>query len=119
MFASRPPPPISAAHERRITRNVTVLDLVVLLGNVFRGLADNTVGYEDTKLPLDTLVRHLNRRVKVWLRDLEPALWACNLLDEKGDFWHPKGVTFDRWISTMLPYDKFDKLYNLVEEKNG
>lgn len=105
------------APDRRLTRIVTVLDLVVLLGNVCRGLADVSVGYEDVKLPVDTLVKHLNRPVKVWLNDLEPALWACNLLSEKGKFWHPKRASFDRWISTMLPYDNFDRLYNLVEEK--
>lgn len=100
------------------TKAVSVLDLVVLLGNLCLGNADKDVGFEDARMGINTIISKLNHAppVATKIYAIENALWACNLLNEKGKFWHPMGIPFDRFVAKMLPDMKFDRNYNLIEE---
>lgn len=75
------------------------------------------VGFEDANQTIEALCAKLNMKVTVRESDVESALWSCNLLSEKRRFWHPKGLTFDEFLSKLLPGASFDKMYNVIKEK--
>jgi hypothetical protein len=59
-------------------------------------------------------------KVMVDKRVAEAALYACNVMDEMGDFWHPDGKRFDTFLKDVLQSDeKFDKFYNTIERGSG
>lgn len=108
---------ISSLTPGRSMRTVTVLDLVCLLANTYRGAARDDVGFEDATMTIEALTTKLNAKVRVDIRDIESCLWACNLLDERKQFWHPKDLNFDQFIAKLLPDAAFDKTYNFIMEK--
>ncbi len=98
---------------------VSVLDLVVLLDNVYRGADHPEVGFEDANKTLPMLAKYLGRSHElVDEGSIESALWSCNLLDENGAFWHPTDKTFDQFVDRMLPNHRFDKKFNLIIPKD-
>ncbi len=50
---------------------------------------------------------------------LESALYCCNMENERGQFWHPYGWSFDKFVNeTIRDRDlHYDKYYNLIYEK--
>lgn len=100
-------------------RWVTVLDLVVLLDNVFLGAQDTEVGFEDCKETLKSFTMRLNEPIKIHTEDLETALWSANLLNEKKRFRHPQGISFDQFLTRVLRGDSFNKEYNFIEGEKG
>lgn len=100
-------------------RTVRLLDFVTLLDNIYRAAEDGEIGFEDAGDTIDTLTRKLNKKVLIDPGTLEGALWSCNLMDEKGKFWHPRYKTFDEWVKQLLGQDHFNKIYNLIEKKDG
>lgn len=97
------------------SKAVSVLDLVVLLGNVYRGAADADVGYEDTEQSFNELLVHLNKFVSIPRTAFESALWSANLLNETGKFWCPKGRSFEEFLKHVCRGEEFDLDYNLLE----
>lgn len=100
-------------------RAIRLIDLVCLLWNAHRGAAHPEVGWEDTEETLDTYTKKLNRGVFVPKELIESGLWSCSLLDEQGEFWHPRGLTFEQFVDKVRRRDKFDRRYHLItkEEK--
>lgn len=101
-------------------RNVSVGDLAILLYNVWKAANTEGVGFEDPKHTVDSFVRKLHKITNIHTEDLESALWCCNLLSEKNEFWHPRGVTCEDFIKNMLSYTKstFNKDYNYIEDES-
>lgn len=96
-------------------RTVSVLDLVCLMGNLRRGAGADELGFEDAAQTLDQITAKLNMMISINIDDLQSALWSCNLLNERGKFWHPKDRTFDEFLKMILgPGEAFDKFYNLI-----
>lgn len=93
------------------------LDLVVLMFNVFKAEKDPQVGFEDANNTLEMLIKQLNFRFKTSPEAIESALWSCNLLDEKKEFWHPFGMSFDAFVKKALPRYTLNKVYNTIERK--
>lgn len=100
-------------------RWITVLDLVVLLDNVFRAAKELDIGFEDPRETLEMFVSRMNKPIRVYTEDLESSLWSCNLLNEKLKFRHPKGIDFDEFLKRVLRGDTFNKDYNYIEGEKG
>jgi hypothetical protein len=98
-------------------RTIRMLDVVVLLYHVYQGLKDDDVGYEDAEDTLALMTRRLSPIYRMDPKILESALWSCNLLNEKGKWWHPNDRTFDEFIRDVLGEDSFNKTYNVIEFK--
>lgn len=105
----------------KIKKNVTVslYDVAVMLANVHRALHDPLVGYEDAEKTLTEFELSMRRHESFPKEAIESALWSCNLLNEKGAFFHPRGYSFDDFIRKVLPKNDFDPVFNIIEEKNG
>ena len=101
------------------TRSLRTIDLAILIYNVYKGAANKNVGFEDANETLDSLCNHLNKEFPIDVSLLESALWSCNLLDEEKQFWHPKELTFQQFVTKLFPKDSFNRIYNMLEEKNG
>ena len=104
----------------RTTRKITLLDLAVLLVNIHKGAEDKGVGFEDAENTLLTLTKKLEGLRGIPLKStlLEGALWSCNLLDERGKFWHPQGKSFEDYVKTLTRRgEMFDRRYNYFKEK--
>lgn len=99
-------------------RSVRLMDLVVLLYHVHKGANMDEVGFEDALETIDSLTRRLNQRVLIDPNLLESALWSCNMLDEREQFWHPKNKNFDDFVRELLGRDGFDKTYNLIQKRD-
>lgn len=100
--------------------DVRLMDIVALLYALHRAGADDDIGFEDAGRTLEGITRVLNRRVALESSVLESALWSCNLLDEKGQFWHPEGLEFERWVKDIIGRNlKYNRVYNLIERKDG
>lgn len=91
-------------------------ELAILLGNVVMAAQNPDIGFEDTEMLLDRFLQILDKFTKVKDAHLERCLWACNLLDEKGLFWHPSGKSFDEFVSEVIQDGTFNKQYNLIKK---
>jgi hypothetical protein len=99
-------------------RAVRLLDIAVLLYGITRAAADEQIGFEDAQATMDQIIGQLcKKKVLVDPRVLESALWSCNLLDEKGAFWHPKDQTFEAFVKDLLGSDRFNRIYNVIEKQ--
>lgn len=100
-------------------REIRILDLLVLLDNTRLGASSPQIGFEDSQQALDTFLNGLNKKVMIPNSSIESALWACNLLDEQGKFKHPKDLTLDQFVSSLLKKgEKFNKKYNFIRGKD-
>jgi len=99
--------------------SVDTLDLAVLLLHVHLAAKEPDIGYEDANHTLQFLTSRINKVTHVPREFLESALWSCNLMSEKGKFWHPrKGEDFSRFVKRLLPKSiEFDMFYNYMKEK--
>lgn len=106
---------------RNVPVRTNLFNLAVLLVNICKASEDPEIGWEDAMYTIDETIRFLNRRLTMLPeRTTTSCLWACNLLNEKGDFWHPQGLSFDTFIYRLLgdAYD-FDKELNSMGEYKG
>ena len=98
------------------TRKISLHDALVLIYHIHQGADDTGIGFVDADNTRTSLTTALDRASWVALSDLESALWSCNLMNEKGKFWHPKGYTFDQFSRQVLKgRERFNKKYNWVE----
>ena len=86
--------------------NISVLDLTVLMYNVYHSVP--IIGYNDAHKTLEELIYSVNSRVKIDADLAERLLYCSNLLDEKGKFWHYTGKSFDNFLKTQK-WQRFDK----------
>ncbi len=103
---------------------LSVLDLAILLFHVHRGTEIEQVGFEDCERTLQQLTAALEpKRVFVPRECVESALWSANLMDEVGEFWHPQGTGFDKWVRKILAHSlsemhlQFSRTYNRITVK--
>ena len=97
-----------------------LLDLAILIANIYRGAQNPKVGFEDAKRTLTELVIELEGKKGVRIRRdvLESALWSCNLQEECGKFWHPQDREFKDFLKDILKRrQSFDTQYNFIKEK--
>ncbi len=90
-------------------------DAAILLQNVLAGAKCDAVGFEDANRTLESLRRELDRKWSYAPALLESALWSCNLLNERGEFYHPDGKSFADFLKDVLPGEQFDLTYNVIE----
>lgn len=112
-----------AADEREEIFNVNLLQMLVLAANVVkaRTLPDE-VGYLDWDQPFWRFTEKLKRFGATMKKsELEAALWACNLLDEKGEFFNTTSETCDVFINQLMNYKRrrkyFDEVYNQIKDR--
>jgi hypothetical protein len=96
-------------------RTVRLVDVMTLVHNVMAGAMDESVGFEDAGRTINDVLRRLNRNILMDPSVLESALWSCNLMNEKGQFWDSRGRSFDELLLAVLKGDPFNKTYNLIE----
>lgn len=116
--AGKGKPPIDETR-KNLNYALNLLDLTVLLYHIHRGAQHSEVGFEDADKTLKQLSNALQvKRATIPREVFESALWSCNLLDEVGEFWHPRGTPFKRWVKRMLkPYNsEFNQFYNWIED---
>lgn len=101
-----------------LTAPVSLYDVAVLFANLHKAIHDPLVGFEDADRTLTEMELALRRYVPMRIDVIESALWAANLLNEKGDFFHPRGYAFDEFLAKLLPDRSFDKVFNTVEDHN-
>lgn len=100
-------------------RSVRLLELAVLLYNAHIAARDDDIGFEDANDTLDNITRRFNKWIFVDPALVDSLLWACNLLNEKKQFVHPRGLTFEQFIEKILKgRGKYDTFYNLIEWSN-
>lgn len=90
---------------------IPVLDIVVLLYNVYRA-SKSSIGYNDSDTTLVDLTADLNQHMKLRTETVEKLLYASNLLDEQGKFWHHRDTAFDSFLKRLAPKLNFDKKRN-------
>lgn len=97
----------------RSRKEVSLLDLATLSFNIERAALNPQIGFEDYDKTKKELLRGLERHTEISTRDLESALWSCNLLNEKGLFFSPTALTFQEFVKGFLdPGEMFDERYN-------
>lgn len=99
-------------------RTISLLQAVVLLTNLALARRDKNVGFEDADRTYEEVVDalHQGRSITIKQDILESALWACNLLDEQGKFFHPASKRFDIFVRFLLSSnEKFNKDLNYIE----
>lgn len=92
---------------------VNILDIAVLLCNVFRAAQHKEIGYNDAEMSLESLKRATNFTRRLPVHVLEKLLYPSNMLDEEGEFWHYDGVSFDEFLKTFE--DSYDKDYGWMK----
>jgi hypothetical protein len=97
---------------------IDTTSLVTLVDNVYRGAEHPDVGYEDAHIPFNKYLETLKSMHAITVDRLESGLWSCNLLNEEGKFWHPRGLTFDQFLGSLKTGDfVFNKTYNVFESR--
>lgn len=96
---------------------LSLYDVAILLANLHRALHDPLVGFEDADHTLTEIELALRKRTTFPIEVIESVLWAANLLNEKGAFFHPKNEKFEDWQKKILPKHDFDPIFNTIEAK--
>lgn len=98
------------------TISISLRESLILLDNIYRANQDSEIGFEHAVKTIEDLVAPMEAaRVELNLTDIESALWSCQLLDEKGAFWHPQGKTFDEFLKEISE-EEFNKFYCWFEK---
>lgn len=107
--------------EGAVHRELSLLDIAALLANLHEASRNPRVGFEDADQTLGELSGKLaSRYVRINTKDLESALWASNLLDELGQFWHPNDVSFDQFVNKFcLAGESFNREYNFFTRRSS
>lgn len=83
--------------------NLSALDLCTILYNLHVAASYEEIGFQDCYRTLDELTHKLAMRsVPVRTELLESALWASVMLDENGEFWSPRGESFNKFIGRLF-----------------
>ncbi len=95
---------------------ISPLTAVVLLHHVTKcDDADNDA--DRTVLEITQQIDNFRRSLPTAL--LESALYCCNMENERGNFWHPYGWSFDKFVVETINDEDlhFDRYYNVIYEK--
>lgn len=102
--------------KRNVTRTISALDVTALLSNVIYATHQRDVGIEDAHRTAEALIKELNVQLRLSESVIESALWACNMLNEKGYFKHPGGLTFSELTKRIAGREVFDLDYNYFRD---
>lgn len=98
--------------KRNVTRPISALDVTALLSGVLAASLNREVGIEDAGRTAAELLKELNVSLRLSDSVIESALWACNMLHERGLFKHSDGVTsFDVMAKRIAGRDVYDLDY--------
>jgi hypothetical protein len=104
---------------------VGLLDLVTLYVNLNLAAQHPEVGYHNVDMPLKVLNNRLQRHsVYIKHNELEGLLYACQQLDENGQFWNVNpDQPFKTFVNKILNYKQtrlyFHQVYNWIYKKTG
>ncbi len=109
----------------RVFISMKGMDVAVLLYHLQQAANNPEIGHQDFEHSLASLMKDLKQRLfKIRLDKVESALYAANLMDEAGKFWHPAGKSFDVYIRDILigakktwVYDRFYNYFNNMTQK--
>ncbi len=94
-----------------LSTTLSLREAMILLCNIYRAKQDAEIGFEHAVKTIEELCAPLEaHKVELTVTDIESALWSCQLLDEKGEFWHPFGRSFDEFLKDISE-EKFNKFY--------
>lgn len=102
---------------------LNMLQLLVLAANVVKANSmPDLVGYEDWDVPFTRFCQRIEKQGTVMRRsEMEAALWACNLLDERGEFFNVTSEDLDVFINKLMNYKRrrkfFDTIYNQIRNR--
>lgn len=102
---------------RTVTRPISALDVTALLSNVLVAAQDRALGIEDAHRTAEQLVKELNVKLRLSESIIESALWACNMLNERGAFVSKDGSTFKELAKRIADKEVFDDQYNYFRDK--
>ena len=95
--------------------HISLLDCVVLLDHLYRC---PDLKYDINNTTIEIMEKLKNKHIKMFQAQLESCLYGANLLNEAGQFWHPQGKSFDKFVSDIIPeHLRYSKYYNYVVEK--
>jgi hypothetical protein len=103
--------------------NLNLLQMLVLAANVVKAKTlPEQVGYLDWEVPFWRFTARLEKFGATMKKsELEAALWACNLLDEEGEFFNVTSEDLTTFINKLLNYKKrrlhFDEVYNQIKDR--
>ena len=93
--------------------------MFILFTNFYRALEDEDIGFADCNNSIKTINDKMTEERSIVLSraDLEALLWSANMLEEKGEFWHPKKERLTDVVDKLLTKNEdFDYYYNLIKE---
>lgn len=94
------------------TIKLSLLDGSILMQNSMKASKDKEIGWGDTRFSLGTWKYVLGGEFTVRQDLVETGLWCAKMLEEKGEFFHPEGLTFDQFLKRMTPAGwEYDPLY--------
>ena len=100
------------------THGLDTLTYAILLFNCYKAEADSRTSDCNVDERLPYMLQRGYRKTTVNIAALEHCLWACNMLDEMGEFWHPLGLSFEEFTKKLLTDNyEFDTIYNTLERK--
>jgi hypothetical protein len=95
------------------------VQLVVLLFHLYRAEQEPELkACHALKTFQEQVAPWKGRTFRLTSRDLEDALWACQMLSEKGEFWHPEGKTVKEYAQECIgkKFGTWDEFYCWIRE---
>jgi hypothetical protein len=100
---------------------VSMLDMSIIMHHLYKASLGE-VGYHDLRVSLPKLTKDLQRQgYPVRRKDLESALYACNMLSETKQWGPVTNETFPQFTNRLFKdFDAlyFDRDYNQIRRKN-
>ena len=98
------------------------LDMAVLLYHINVAAKDPEIGHVDADYSVTGLIVDMVKKpARIKVSKIESALYSCNMLAEKGKFWHPQDKPFTSFISDLerlwVNKYQFDPFYNILVAK--
>ena len=104
--------------ERNYT--ISLLQLSTLMMNVYLARSVDEIGWQHARQTFDRYYREMETTTRISQGNLETGLWACNMLDEQGRFWHPDQGKLRPFVRSILNSDeRYDYYYSLIREDTG
>ena len=101
--------------KRAVSVRLKPTDILVLINNLVRAKKNPLVGYVDCQHSYNELLQKMHFYVYLQRTEVESLLWSCNLMNEIGMFEHPDDISFNTFLSRIIPRNhKFDKYFNLI-----
>ena len=99
---------------------VSLLQLITLVMNVYLAKEIDEIGWQHARETFEKYYMKMNKTFWVERKDIETALWACNMLNEQEKFWHPEKYRLNKFVTGILNRDeRFDFYYNFIREDIG